>query len=80
MTDLAPEILNWHPIPDYAWHCTIQEFMEACQPRGMIINSDGIGFYASATRETDKAILPSEIAKGDGYYDKRFTHVCWYNA
>ena len=53
------------------------EFAKYCKIGPMFIDSDGYGYYATATQVSDIEISPSDIVAG--VYRKDFTHVCWYN-
>ena len=55
---------------------TIKEFKSHCNCGG-IMNSDGVGYYA-----TDKEVSNIEASPRafvDGIIRSDFTHVCWYN-
>ena len=63
-------------LPDFGDHFTVAEFTGAVKC-GAIINSDGEGFYAIATQESNIEAYPRDFAKGKIRDD--FTHVMWYN-
>jgi len=43
----------------------------------MFVDSDGSGYYATATQVSDIGISPSDIVAR--VYRKDFDYVCWYN-
>ena len=63
-------------LPDYGDHMPIQEFRDACIAGGFI-SSDGHGYYASETQESDISIPPADCLCRNTRDD--FTHVMWYN-
>lgn len=56
---------------------TLNEFVEACKIGPVFVDSDGCGYYATATQESNISICPSDIIANK--YRKDFTHVIWYN-
>lgn len=56
---------------------SFNEFVQYCRIGPMITDSDGCGYYATATQVSDIGISPSDIIAG--VYRKDFSHVCWYN-
>ena len=54
-----------------------KEFEAGCKIGPLFCDSDGSGYYATATQVSDIGISPSDIVSG--VYRKDFTHVCWYN-
>ena len=55
---------------------TLQDFKDYCDS-GCFISSDGDGYYATETEESDIYISPSDF-KYDVVRDD-FTHIVWYN-
>lgn len=55
---------------------TMEEFAESCEEGGFI-DYDGFGHYSDGTYEFHKNIHPSDVT--EGRYDKRFSHVIWFN-
>ena len=66
------------PMDDLDKEClmTINEFKSHCRYGG-IMNSDGVGYYA--TNKEVSNIEASPRAFADGIIRSDFTHVCWYN-
>jgi hypothetical protein len=64
------------PIPDYGYKFTLEEFREAVE-RGMFIDWDGSGYYATETEMSELRARPSAIRVGE--IERDFTHVVWFN-
>lgn len=64
-------------IPGYAHVMTIEEFTSHCESRGFI-NYDGFGRYVKDGKEYPVEVYPSHLFRDFGF-DKRYTHVAWYN-
>jgi hypothetical protein len=62
-------------IPSDAEHMTFKEFVSLCED-GSLIDRDGFGLYATATKVSNTIVYPSEIIAGR--WELRFTHVVWY--
>jgi len=71
MTDIKLE-----NIPDFGDHMTIDEWSDCCKS-GFFINSDGIAYYATDTKESNIRVHPEEVVNGS--LDTRWTHIMWYN-
>lgn len=54
-----------------------KEFAKYCEVGPLFTDSDGSGYYATATQVSDIGISPSDIVAG--VYRKDFDYVCWYN-
>lgn len=54
-----------------------KEFTKYCKIGPLFTDSDGFGYYATATQVSDIGISPSDIVAG--VYRKDFDYVCWYN-
>lgn len=63
-------------IPNYGDKLPIGEFAESCRDRGLM-NSDGHGYYATNKKMTDIYAIPSDICQG--YINKNFPYVVWFN-
>lgn len=64
-------------IPNDAYVITIEEFLDLCAS-GCFTDYDGFGYPALHDKMNKKTHLtPSEILEGD--YDKRYTHIVWFN-
>lgn len=61
---------------DEGLHITLKDFVSQCKQYSFV-DSDGHGVYASPCRRFKKSIKPSECVAGT--FDKRFTHVLWFN-
>lgn len=55
---------------------TLEDFVEACDCGGFI-DYDGYGYYATADKQSDVVISPSDVSLELVRED--FTHVKWYN-
>ena len=55
----------------------VAEFWRCCEYHGFI-DSDGVGFYATETQESNIPAIPSEIADNEGFRSD-FPFVMWYN-
>ena len=55
---------------------TIKEFKSDCG-YGAIMDSDGVGYYATDKEVSNIEARPSAFV--DGIIRSDFTHVCWYN-
>lgn len=66
------------PFSDLDRKClmTINEFKTHCKYGG-IMNSDGVGYYATDSEVSNIEAIPSAFM--DGVIRSDFTHVCWYN-
>lgn len=56
---------------------TLSEFVNSCKIGPLFCDSDGSGYYATETQESNIGISPSDVIAGK--YRKDFTHVMWYN-
>ncbi len=56
---------------------TVPEFIQYCDTRSFI-DSDGVGHLATATRESNVSIYPSEVRK-TLTLNPWATHVMWFN-
>jgi len=81
-------------IPKHGTHMTLSEFIEACET-GCFIDYDGVGYYATGSKMSDKTIYPSNVTgngeelnmetgeikrvKVEKQIDASFTHVVWFN-
>lgn len=54
----------------------IWEFISMAKA-GTVIDTDGIGYYATDTHETNRQILPSDAKAGKVNFD--YHKVVWYN-
>jgi hypothetical protein len=63
-------------LPDFGDHMTREEFAEQAT-NGFFVDSDGSGYYATESHETNILANPSDFAKGKIRDD--FTHIMWYN-
>ena len=57
-------------------HMTMEEFVDCCRCGGFI-DYDGYGYYATEDMKTDRIIRPSDVMSG--IYDRKYTHVLWFN-
>ena len=72
------ETPKMRPLNDLDRKClmTINEFKSDCKCGG-IMDSDGVGYYATDKEVSNIETSPSAFVKGIIRED--FTHVCWYN-
>ena len=72
------ETPEMRPFKDLDREClmTINTFKNHCNCGG-IMNSDGVGYYATDKEVSNIEAMPSAFVKGLIRPD--FTHVCWYN-
>jgi len=70
--------IKWNDIPTYGDKMTIQDFISCCESGGFI-DSDGSGYYANETNESNIPALPSMITSGKITKRPELTHVIWYN-
>lgn len=75
---MGKTILNhkWEDIPDYGLHMTMKEFVKSCLC-GSFIDYDGTGYYATATKISDREVRPSDVTRK--CVDMQYTHVMWFN-
>lgn len=57
-------------------HMTLEHFQELVECGGFI-DYDGYGVYASENKKSNKTVVPSDLENGG--FDKRYSHVVWYN-
>lgn len=63
-------------IPSYGEHMTVREFEECCR-NGLFVNDDGVGYYAGIMSMTR---IPVDCRSFyNGIYERRYTHVVWFN-
>jgi len=75
--DLLDELGMTDEISKYADVFPIEDFVQDCKD-GLFINGDGFGNPVMGNKMNgDVDIYPSMIRRGD--YDKRYTHIAWYN-
>lgn len=55
---------------------TLDEFEKMSRSK-MLVDEDGIGFYATETSKSDVEILPSDVL--EGLLRDDFTHIIWFN-
>lgn len=55
---------------------TFEEFIVAVNG-GALIDDDGFGHYATATKVSGLVVHPSDLERG--HLDSAFTHVLWFN-
>lgn len=70
---LTPVFCDISEAGDYM---TIQEFIDAVKDKAFV-DSDGFGYYCDGRLESNITVYPSYVEDGD--WDKRFTHVTWFN-
>lgn len=61
---------------DFGDYMTIREFIAAVKCKAYV-DSDGFGYYCVNGLQSDVEVKPSDVV--DGEWDKRFTHVNWFN-
>ena len=69
--------IKFSKIPDYGDLMTIEEFIKHVDNK-LFINYDGTGRYAFEDKESDYRFDFDEY-NFYGKYDKRFTHIMWFN-
>jgi len=69
-------MIDWIEFPDYGDLMTKEEFIENVK-YGYFIDYDGFGKYSNGTQMSNIKVYPSDI-KENGF-DKRFSHVVWFN-
>lgn len=69
---------NFRSIPDYGDHMTLADFT-AHVARGLFIDYDGHGYYATDSEMSDIVVHPSDVKAGLVINDPRLTHVVWFN-
>ncbi|KKL73771.1 hypothetical protein LCGC14_2071490 [marine sediment metagenome] len=73
--DQAPKEVTFRQQPNYGDLLTLEEFREQLRIGG-IVSSDGCGYYASATQESNVPVVfdADYVIELPG-----LTHVMWYN-
>ena len=69
--------ITFKPIPDYGDLMTIEAFLEHLK-KGFFMDYDGTGRYAFKDKQSDYMFDINDY-KYFKEYDKRFTHVMWFN-
>ena len=64
-------------IPKYGDHMTVEEFIQDAAT-GCLIDYDGYGKYATATKMIDMPVMPSDVVE-DVLNCGDYTHVVWFN-
>ena len=59
-TDYPNSELKLGPIPKYADHMALEEFIADCEC-GMFIDYDGHGYFATETEESNIQVVPSDV-------------------
>lgn len=63
-------------IESFGDHMPLEDFISYCKD-GSFIDYDGSGNYATADKESNISVYPSDVTSG--MLRKDFTHVVWYN-
>ena len=64
-------------LPDRGDLMTIDDFVDECKS-GLLIDYDGVAHPVVNNKMNGNIFLkPSQVLKGE--YDKRFTHIVWFN-
>lgn len=70
--------LEWHPLPEFGDHMTMEEWIEDVKS-GCLIDYDGYGKYASVDRMSSLVVIPSDVKYDNISGNTEFTHVVWFN-
>lgn len=68
--------IRYEPIPNFGDKMTIDDFKNMSN-YGVIVDSDGHGYYATEDKITNLSVKPSDYFSRS--IDKRFSHVIWFN-
>ena len=64
-------------IPKYGDKMTIEEFIGYCK-EDLLLDYDGFGYPALKDKmNSDITLTPSKVLNDE--YDKRYTHIIWFN-